>query len=80
MLPPAVTCVLQAPSLPCDRECGAQQRRGQLADAFGVPAGGQEHVPFFDRHRTPSYPPALVQVRGWWVGRGLVVHAHTPCA
>jgi hypothetical protein len=49
----------------CDRQCAAEARRSQLADAFGLPAGsaGGPHVSSFERHRTPTYPPALLLVR-----------------
>ena len=58
-----LNCV-QAPSMACDRECGLQQRKSQLADAFGV-HDAASHVSYFDRHRTPAYSAALIQVCHW---------------
>lgn len=47
------------PALPCNKDCERLARRTQLAAAFGVedPDGT---APFFDRHRTPTYSPALL--------------------
>eukprot|EP00798_Chlamydomonas_sp_ICE-L_P015510 gene15510-21600_t len=48
------------PTMACNNECGVQQRKTQLAAAFGV-ADADNHVSYFDRHRTPTYSPALIQ-------------------
>jgi hypothetical protein len=48
------------PTLPCDSACEAQQRRGRLADAFGMAGDPNAHVPYFDRTRAPTYSAALL--------------------
>lgn len=50
------------PPLQCDRDCEIMQRRQQLARAFDV-SDPEQHASYFDRHRTPEYTPALLQVR-----------------
>ena len=60
----------QAPPLECNRECEIVGRRQQLAQAFNV-YDPDHHVAYFDRHRSPVYSNALLQVgatwrQGWW--------------
>lgn len=50
----------EAPSLSCNRECEVETRRRTLAAAFDV-ANPDEHVSYFDRHRTPTYSPTLIK-------------------
>ncbi|KAG2431332.1 hypothetical protein HYH02_013322 [Chlamydomonas schloesseri] len=50
----------EVPAMRCNRDCEAAQRRSQLANAFGVTAA-DSHVSYFERHRTPSYTPTLIQ-------------------
>jgi hypothetical protein len=52
----------QPAPLQCDKECEQQSRRHQIADAFGVD-NAEQHAAYWDRHRTPTYSPALLQVR-----------------
>ena len=51
----------QAPSVPCDFECGLESRKQQIASAFGV-TDPDDHVAYFDKHRNPTYSPQLIQV------------------
>ncbi len=56
-----------ASPLACDKECDKAAYKTKLADAFGVD-DPDVHVAYFDRHRTPNYSLALLQV-----GRGRAV-------
>jgi hypothetical protein len=47
--------------LKCDKECDKQQRKQTLASAFGVD-DADSHAAYFDKHRTPTYSPQLLQV------------------
>jgi hypothetical protein len=47
--------------LKCDRECEKQQRKATLASAFGV-EDADSHAAYWDKHRTPTYSPQLLQV------------------
>ncbi|KAF6252974.1 hypothetical protein COO60DRAFT_478866 [Scenedesmus sp. NREL 46B-D3] len=50
----------QPAPLQCDKDCGQQARRHQIADAFGV-EDAEQHAAYWDRHRTPTYSPVLLQ-------------------
>jgi hypothetical protein len=47
--------------LKCDKECEKQQRKQTLASAFGV-EDADKHAAYWDKHRTPTYSPQLLQV------------------
>jgi hypothetical protein len=50
----------EVPPLSCNRECELENRRRVLAAAFDVDPN--DHVAYFDRHRTPTFSPTLIKV------------------
>jgi hypothetical protein len=51
------------PPLLCDKECERHGRREQIAEAFGV-EDAESRAAYWDRHRSPTYSPQLLQVEG----------------